>query len=131
MTSYWILCVGPSLAASLEFLAHHRNIANLSLLYSYYFGHVGRCSSELAELVPLLHSCGSITRFSIRLHDFFFVTFPRHYKDMYLNSFFPCIARLWNSFTAEYFPLTYDLNGFKSRVNRHLSSLCSLYKAVL
>ena len=37
--------VGPSLAASLEPLAHHRNVASLSLFYRYYFG---KCSSELA-----------------------------------------------------------------------------------
>ena len=43
--------VGPSLAASLEPLAHRRNVASLSLFYRYYFG---RCSSELAELVPLI-----------------------------------------------------------------------------
>ena len=42
--------VGPSLAASLEPLAHHQNVASLSLFYRYYFG---RCSSELAQLVPL------------------------------------------------------------------------------
>ena len=36
---------GPSLAASLEPLAHCRNVARLSLFYRYYFG---RCSSELA-----------------------------------------------------------------------------------
>ena len=29
--------VGPSLAASLEALAHHRNVASLSLFYRYYF----------------------------------------------------------------------------------------------
>ena len=45
--------VGPSLAASLEPLAHRRNVASLSLFYRYYFG---RCSSELAQLVPLLYS---------------------------------------------------------------------------
>ena len=45
--------VGPSLAASLELLAHRRNVASLSLFYRYYFG---RCSSELARLVPLLYS---------------------------------------------------------------------------
>ena len=45
--------VGPSLAASLEPLAHRRNVANLSLFYLYYFG---RCSSELAQLVPLPYS---------------------------------------------------------------------------
>ena len=42
--------VGPSLAISLELLAHCRNVASLSFFYRYYFG---RCSSELAELVPL------------------------------------------------------------------------------
>ena len=43
---------GPSLGASLELepLAHRRNVASLSLFYRYYFG---RCSSELAQLVPL------------------------------------------------------------------------------
>ena len=45
--------VGPSLAASLEPLAHCRNVASLSLFYRYYFG---RCSSELAQLVPLPYS---------------------------------------------------------------------------
>ena len=29
-------------------------------------------------------------------------------------------ARLWNSLPTKRFPLTYDLNGFRSKVNRHL-----------
>ena len=37
--------VGPSLATSLELLAHRRNEASLSLSCKYYFG---KCSSELA-----------------------------------------------------------------------------------
>ena len=41
---------GPSLGACLEPLAHRRNVTSLSLFYSCYFG---RCSSELAQLVPL------------------------------------------------------------------------------
>ena len=69
--------VGPSLAASLEPLAHRRNVASLSLSYRYYFG---RCSSELAQLVPLPFSRGRATRYSERLHDFS-VTIPRCYKD--------------------------------------------------
>ena len=44
-----------------------QNVASLSLFYRYYFG---RCSSELAELVPLPYS-----RYSNRLHDFS-VTIP-------------------------------------------------------
>ena len=54
----WICrTVGPSLAASLEPLAHRRNVASLSLFYRYYFG---RCSSELAQLVPLLFLEGGL-----------------------------------------------------------------------
>ena len=55
--------VGTSLAAPLEPLAHHRNVVSLSIFYRYYFG---RCSSELAQLVPLFRS----TRYYDRLHDF-------------------------------------------------------------
>ena len=42
--------VGLSLAASLEPLVYHQNVARLSLFHRYYFG---RCLSELAQLVPL------------------------------------------------------------------------------
>ena len=76
--------VGPSLAVSLELLAHCRNVASLSLFCRYYFG---RCSPELAELVPLPYSRGRSTRYSDSLHDFC-VTIARYYKDVYVNSFF-------------------------------------------
>ena len=85
--------VGPSLAASLEPLAHRRNVASLSLFYRYYFG---RCSSELAQLVPLHFSRERSTCYSDRLHDFS-ATIPRCYKDVYVNSFFPRTTKLWNS----------------------------------
>ena len=114
--------VGPSLAASLEPLAHRLNVASLSLFYRYYFG---RCSSELAQLVPLPFSRGRSTRYSDGLHDFS-VTIPRCYKDVYVNSFFPRTAKLWNSLPIECFPLTYGLSGFKSRINRHLLTVGSL-----
>ena len=48
------------------------------------------------------------------------MTIPRCYKDVYVNSFFPCIAKLWSSLPVGCFPLTYDLSGFKCRINRHL-----------
>ena len=84
------LIAGPSLAASLEQLAHRGNVASLSLFYRYYFG---RYFSELAQLVPLTFSRGRYTRYSDRLHDFS-VTTPGCYKDVYVNSFFPCTAKL-------------------------------------
>ena len=113
--------VDPSLAASLQPLGDHRNVASLSLFYRYYFG---KCSSELAQLVPLSFSRGKPTCYSDRLHDFS-VTIPRCYKDVYVKSFFPRTAKLWNSLPIEYFPLTYDLSGFKFRINRHLLTVGS------
>ena len=112
---------GPSLAASLKPLAHCQNLASLSLFYSYYFG---RFSSELAQLVPLPFARGRSTRYSDRLHNFS-VTIPRCYKDVYVNSLFSHTARLWNSLPIEYFSLTYDLSGFKSRINRDLLAVGS------
>ena len=84
--------VRPSLAASLELMAHRRNVASLSLFSRYYFG---RCSSQLARLVLLPYFRGRSTRYSDRLHDFF-VTIPRCYEHSYVNSFFPRTATLWN-----------------------------------
>ena len=40
-------------------------------------------------------------------------------KVVYVNSFFPRTARLRNSLSAEWFPMTYNLNGL-SRVDRNL-----------
>ena len=118
----WISrAVGPSLAASLELMVPHQNVASLSLFCSYY---VGRHSAELVELVPFPYSQGKATRCSNRLHDFS-VTIPRSYKDVYVNSFFPPTARFWNSLPIECFPLTYDLSGCKSRINRLLLTVGS------
>ena len=118
----WICrTVGLSLAATLEPLAHQQNLASLSLFYRYYFR---RCSPELAQLVPLPYSRGRSTHYSDRLHNFS-VTIPRCYKDVYVNSFFPSTARLWNSLPIECLSLTYDLSGFKSRINRYLLTVGS------
>ena len=113
--------VGPSLATSFEPLAHCQNTASLILFYRHYFG---RCSSELAQLVPFPFSWGRSTSYSDRFHDFS-VTFPRCYKDVFVNSFFPCTARLWNSLPIECFLLIYYLNGFKCRINKHLLTVDS------
>ena len=114
--------VGPSVAASLEPLAHrHRNVASLSLFYRYYFG---RWCLELAQLVPLPFSRARSTLYPNRFHDFS-VTIPRCYKDVNVNSFFPRTVRLCNSLPIECLLLTYNLNDFKSRVIRHLLSVGS------
>ena len=101
MISYQIVRVVPSLVAFLKLSAHHRDVASLSLFYSYYFG---KSSSKLAELVSLPHSLGWSTRYPNRLHDLY-ATFSDCNKDFYVNSSFPRTATLWNSLSAECFPL--------------------------
>ena len=110
-----------SLAASHEPLTHHQNIASLILFYRYYFV---RCSSELAQLVPFPYSWETCSCYYDRLHDFSF-TIARCYKDVCVNSFFPHTVRLWNSLPIECFLLTYDPNGFKFKINRHLLTVGS------
>ena len=82
--------VSPSLATSLELLDRRQNVASLILFYSCYFG---RCSFEMAQLVPLPHSRGRFTRYSDKLPEFP-VIIPRYYKDVYINSFFPFLPQL-------------------------------------
>ena len=74
--------VGPSFATSLEPLAYCLNVASLSLFCRYYFG---RCSSELAQLIPLSFFLGRSTRYSDRLH-YFSVTIPRCLCRQFLSS---------------------------------------------
>ena len=107
--------IGPSLAVPLEPLAHCQNVATLSLFYRFY---IGTCSSEPAKLIPLPFSQGRLTHYSDRLHDFS-DTIPRCCTDVYVNSFFPCRARLWNSLPIKCFPLTHDLNGFCLELTDH------------
>ena len=96
--------VRPLFAASLESLAHRQSVASLSVFFRYYFG---RCSSELAELVPRPYSRGRSTCYSDKLHDS--VTVARCYKAAYVNRFFSRMSRLWNSLPKECFPLTKSL----------------------
>ena len=96
----------------------------LKSFYRYYFG---RCFSELVQLVPLPFSRGRSTRYSDRLH-YFSVTIPRCYKDVYVSSFFPGVARLWNYLHLGCFPLTSRLNAIKSRINRHLLTVALLHE---
>uniref|UniRef100_T2MEH7 Doublecortin domain-containing protein 1 n=1 Tax=Hydra vulgaris TaxID=6087 RepID=T2MEH7_HYDVU len=76
--------IGRALAANLQPLSHHCNVASLSLFYKYYNRH---CSKELASLVPStkIHSC--VTHYSIKSHPT--VTVPKCYKNSYSSSFFP------------------------------------------
>ncbi len=109
--------VGPALAANLQPLSHRRNVASLSLFYKYYNGH---CSKELASLVPSTKIHSRVTRHSIKCHPFS-VTVPKCSKNAYSSSFFPRTSALWNSLPSSCFPDSYNLQSFKSSVNRYFA----------
>ena len=44
-----------------------------------------------------------------------------------VSSFFPYTAKLWNSLSIECFPLTYDLNCFKSRIRFYIYIYIYIY----
>ena len=92
----------PSLAPTLKPLTHWQNVGSLSLFYSYFFG---KCSNKLPQLVLLPFPRERSSCYSDSLHDFS-ATISRCYKDVYVNSFFPCKARFRNSLLIECFPLT-------------------------
>ena len=108
--SYKNRCVGLLV---FEPLTHRRNVASLSLFYLYYFS---RCSSELAQLVPLPSTRGRSTHYSDRLNKFS-VTIPIR-MSMSTVSFHTQLD--FGILSIECFPLIYDLNSFKSRINREL-----------
>ena len=90
----WICrIVGPSLAPSLEPLTHRGNVTSLSLFYRYYFG---RCSSELAQMVPLPYPPGR-SRLVILIDCMILMSPFLDVTKMSMSSFFPHTARLWNS----------------------------------
>ena len=101
----WICkTVVPSLATSFEPLAHRQNVAKLSLNWLNWFHFLILEGDLFVILIDCMTSA----------------TIPRWCKDVYDYSVFSPTARLWDSLPMECFPLTYDLNGFKYRINRHL-----------
>ena len=109
--------IGPTLAATLQPLSHHRDIASLSLFYKYYHG---CCSAKLSSLVPPPKVSKCVTRLSANSHPYT-VAVPTCKKSFYSSSFFPGTSVLWNSLPLSCFPDSYDLHSFKSRANCFLS----------
>ena len=107
--------ISPSLASFIEALAHRRNVASLSI----------RIRITLVDVHLNWPNCFHFLilergLFVILIDSMISATIASCYKVANVNSFFPCTARFWNSLPIECFPFTYDLNGFKSGIIRHL-----------
>ena len=110
--------VGEELYSTLPPLSLRRNVASLSLFYRYYHG---KCSDELHSSVPCERSFSVRTRFALasKSHPHF-LTVPRTRCNFHADSFIPRASKLWNELPRECFPNEYNLQTFKSRVNKHL-----------
>ena len=107
--------VGSSFVASLKPLAHFQNEASLSLFFGYFLVDVLQNWLKWFHfLFPVGGLLVILTDCMIFLSPFLDVT------KMSMSSFFPHTAKLWDSLPIECFPLTYNLSGFKPRINRHL-----------
>ena len=73
------------------------------------------CSPDLVKFSPGSYSRSRHDHYFDQFHYFSFII-PRCHKDVSVNSFFPLTAKFWNSLPGECFPLTYNLNGFKSKI---------------
>ena len=107
----------PSLTSSMQPLSLRRDVASLALFYRYYHG---KCSTELANIVPVPITYSRSTRLASCSHPYQ-VSTPRCRTLSHSSSFFPRTAKLWNSLPLSTFPLSYNLNSFKIRVCKYLS----------
>ncbi|XP_045491040.1 uncharacterized protein LOC123690909 [Colias croceus] len=107
----------PSLIRSkLQSLDHRRQVACLSVFYKIHFG---ECAYELHHLIPPSPFFYRTSRRGMELHPFT-VDIPHKRTQRYANSFFIRTAKEWNSLPSSVFPDHYNLQLFKSRVNRLL-----------
>ena len=148
------MTVAPSPAVSCETLAYCKNVASLRLFYRFYFARF-TCALQLHKkwsfplripsvnvteknwnllkkslMENFIFSCSVPHSYGLSTYCFnklqnFSVTIPGCFKDFYFNSLSPRTTRIWNYLPAEYFHLSYNLNGFKSKGNRHFFSLSS------
>jgi hypothetical protein len=104
----------PDLSSNLQSLAHRRAVSSLCLFYRYYHG---RCSTELTNSVPPPMLFSRSTRLAESSHRFS-VKLPTSRTAKHASSFFPRTTKLWNQLPSSVFPLTYNLQAFKSRINK-------------
>ena len=112
----------PNLTKSLQPLSHRRLVGDLSIFYRYLHGH---CSQEIREIIPVPLRCVRTTRSSTHSHPFQ-VSLPNPRTLSHKSSIIPRTCNLWNVLPSSYFPESYNLPYFKSKISKlYLISLSS------
>ena len=105
----------PELTANLESLEHRRRVGDLALFYRYFHG---KCSSDLARLIPPRAVHNRSTRRATATHPYAVqLSTPR--TSLFKDSFIWRTSSLWNDLPGVVFPSEYNLQRFKSNVNRY------------
>ena len=104
----------PNLTKLLHPLSHRRLVGDLSIFYRCFHGH---CSQEITEIIPVPLRHVRTTRSSTHLHPFQ-VSLPILRTLTHKSSFIPRTCNLWKILPFSYFPESYNLPSFKSKINK-------------
>ena len=120
-TSLFLRPHHPSLRRS-----HHPlpvSVGDLSIFYRYFNGH---CSQEIRDIIPVPLRRVRTTRSSTHSHPFQ-IALPNPRTLSHKSSFIPKTCNLWNLLPSSYFPKSYNLPPFRSKINK--LDLISLFLA--
>ena len=112
----------PELTKNLESLDHRRKVGDLALFYRYFHG---RCSADLARSIPPRAVHSRSTRRATAAHQYQVqLTTPR--TSLFKDSYMWRTSSLWNGLPEAVFPREYNLQRFKTNVNRHFRTHTAL-----
>ena len=112
----------PELTNNLESLEHRRRVCDLTLFYRYFHG---KCSADIASSIPPRAVYGRNTRRTTTSHPYVVqLSTPR--TTLFKNSFIWRTSSLWNDLPEIVFPSEYNLQKFKTNVNRYFRTRTAL-----
>ena len=104
----------PNITNSFQSLSHRHLVGDLSTFYRSFYGH---CSQEISVFFPVPLRHVRTTRSSTHSHPFQ-VSLPIPQTPVHKSSFIPRTCNLWNVLLSSYFPESYNLPSFKSKINK-------------
>ena len=104
----------PNPTKSLQPCFNRRLVGDLSNFYRYFPEH---CSQEIRGIIPVLLRCVRTTRSSTHSQPFQF-SLPNQRTLCHKSSFIPRTCNLWNGLPTSFFPESYSLPSFKSKIRK-------------